>query len=279
MKSYLKIIPILIVFEIIFAYSTIIDSNLHFYNNRISIDNDNLRSAEVSGKISISGNYEWDLFKTAGNCTGEGTYSNPYVIEDLIIDGGGSGNCIEIQGSNVFFRIENCTLCNSGPSDHGIDIYSVSNGQIINNDCFSTYGGILVSYSNNNTLFGNRVNNNDRYGIRVSYSNWNNVSGNTVNKNGVEGIRIGWSNNNTISNNIVKDQPYGLTLTISDYNIITGNKIIGNDYCIDEYDCEGNIFENNDCGGKTSVPGYNLIFIFSTLSIVSILIIMKMKKS
>ena len=279
MKSYLKIIPILIVFEIIFAYSTIIDSNLHFYNNRISIDNDNLRSAEVSGKISISGNYEWDLFKTAGNCTGEGTYSNPYVIEDLIIDAGGSGNCIEIQGSNVFFSIENCTLSNSGPYDHGIDIYSVSNGQIINNDCFSTYAGILVSYSNNNTLFGNRVNNNDRTGIRVSHSNWNNVSGNTVNNNGVEGIRIGSSNNNTISNNIIKDQPYGLTLAISDYNIIIGNKIIGNDYCIDEYDCEGNIFENNDCGGKPTVPGYNLIFIFSTLSIVSILIIMKMKKS
>ncbi|MFX1590609.1 MAG: hypothetical protein ACFFC1_20945, partial [Promethearchaeota archaeon] len=128
MKSYQRNIPILIIFGIIFAYSTIIYNNFHFYNVNISFNNINLKSAKVSGKIFIFGNYEWDLFRTAGNCTGEGNYSNPYVIEDLIIDAGGSGNCIEIRGSDVFFRIENCTLYNSGSSDHGIDLYSVSNG-------------------------------------------------------------------------------------------------------------------------------------------------------
>ncbi|MFX0142160.1 MAG: hypothetical protein ACFFDN_51455 [Candidatus Hodarchaeota archaeon] len=49
----------------------------------------------VSGKIHIDNN--WTAAKSAGICTGNGTYSEPYVIDDFIIDGGGSGSCILIE--------------------------------------------------------------------------------------------------------------------------------------------------------------------------------------
>ena len=56
----------------------------------------------VSGKIHIDGNSGWDAFKAAGNCTGNGTYSMPYVIEDLVIGDGGLGSCILIENSDVY---------------------------------------------------------------------------------------------------------------------------------------------------------------------------------
>lgn len=43
--------------------------------------------------------------KTAGICTGQGTYSDPYVIQDLVIDAGESGSCILIENSNDYFKI------------------------------------------------------------------------------------------------------------------------------------------------------------------------------
>ncbi|MFX0140356.1 MAG: ABC transporter substrate-binding protein, partial [Candidatus Hodarchaeota archaeon] len=47
--------------------------------------------------IHIDGNEEWQYFKDAGKCTGEGTISEPYIIEDLVINGrNNSMSCIRI---------------------------------------------------------------------------------------------------------------------------------------------------------------------------------------
>jgi hypothetical protein len=56
--------------------------------NKIRSTNEFLKTSEVSGKIFINGTSDWVDFKNAGKCSGEGTYSIPYVIEDLVIDGG-----------------------------------------------------------------------------------------------------------------------------------------------------------------------------------------------
>jgi len=57
------------------------------YNDEINLDNKNLKISAISGKIHIDNN--WTATKSAGICTGTGTYSDPYVIEDLVINGGG----------------------------------------------------------------------------------------------------------------------------------------------------------------------------------------------
>lgn len=106
------------------------------------------------GKIHINGNQEWLDFKYSGGCTGQGTYSDPYVIKDLIINGnGGFDSCISIESSDVYFRIENCTLYNSSS---GIQLSSVENGILIANNCTENIpNGILLIENNNITLSGN----------------------------------------------------------------------------------------------------------------------------
>ena len=46
-------------------------------------------------------------------CSGYGNSTHPYVIEDIVMDLSGSGTCIEIKNSNVYFKIENCSLSNA----------------------------------------------------------------------------------------------------------------------------------------------------------------------
>ena len=233
MKSSAKSkIIILTTLGILFALSPIITTNLSFfmansnksseYSDDISLDNDSLKLAKISGKIHIDNN--WSAAEAAEICTGNGTYSEPYVIEDLVIDGGGSGSCIEIENSDVFFKIENCTVYNSGgnSSDAGIRLSYVNNSQFNNNNCSSNYNGICLSDSHYNNISGNVANNND-YGIRLSSSNYNNISGNTVNNNW-NGIRIFNCLNNSISGNTLNSNDNsGILLSISHYNTVSGN--------------------------------------------------------
>ena len=186
MRSNVKTkIIVLIVLGIVFALSSTITSSLNFYTIKSddnNFDSECLKFSAVSGKIDINGNSGWANAKTAGICTGNGTYSAPYIIEDLIIDGGGSGSCILIENSNVYFRIENCSVYNSGNfwSYAGIRLYNVDNGQLINNNCSSNnYGGIYLQNSDNNTVSANFVNN-SRYGIYLENSKNNTISGNVL---------------------------------------------------------------------------------------------------
>ncbi len=87
---------ILIVLGIIFA-------NFLTNNNilKIKIDNDKLNVSSASGNIHINGNSDWVDLKDAGNITGQGTYTDPYIIEDLVIDYEGSDYGIWVENSIV----------------------------------------------------------------------------------------------------------------------------------------------------------------------------------
>ena len=114
-------ILILIISGILIAFSPIFTTNPSFtardrdipsnYNDEF--DHENLKISAVSGKIYIDGNSGWAAFKAAGNCTGNGTYAEPYVIEDLVIDGEFWENGILINNSDVYFKIKNCSVYNS----------------------------------------------------------------------------------------------------------------------------------------------------------------------
>ena len=203
-------------------------------------------------KFTIYGNSGWSAVKSAGICTGEGTYSNPYVIEDLEIDGGGSGSCIEIRSSNVFFIIENCSLYNSGGigyGDAGIRLYNVENGILSQNNCSNNKFGISILESCENILVqGNIISGSTESGIYLvySYSNYikenliinsgdegmllidgfyNKILNNTINFNARVGIQLqGISNNNNISGNYISGSSVGIFLSASTYcNTVTNN--------------------------------------------------------
>ena len=62
--------------------------------------------------IYINGNAMLNDF-----CSGNGTagsYSNPHVIEDYIIDAEGTGSGINIRNTDLYLIIQNCTVTNSG---------------------------------------------------------------------------------------------------------------------------------------------------------------------
>jgi len=254
-------IIILTTLGILFALSPIITTNLSFitgnsiksseYSDDISLDNDSLKLAKISGKIHIDNN--WSAAEAAGICTGNGTYSEPYVIEDLVIDGGGSGSCIEVENSDVFFKIENCTVYNSGGNwgDAGIKLSNVNNSQLINSNYSSNNKGITLSESFNNTITGNTVNDNDR-GMYLYYSNNNNISGNIANSNQY-GISLSFSHYNDISgNNASYNTLNGIYLSYSHYNDISGNNASYNTYNgIWLYNSDNNTVSGNNASYNT----------------------------
>jgi len=158
---------------------------------------------------------------------GDGSWGDPYIIENVTLDAGGSGNGILIENSNDYFIINNCTVYNSGSgnNDAGIKLTSVSNGTLINNNCSNNNKcGIFLYYSDNNTVLENNATDNIKYGIRLSYSDSNTVSGNNLYNNSGYGLILGSSNNNIVSgNNVANNSFYGMRLSYSDNNTVSGN--------------------------------------------------------
>ncbi len=238
-------ILILIIFGILFAFSPIITNWLKFdmgfnektseNNDIINLDNKNLQISTVSRKIHIDNN--WSAAKSAGICTGQGTHSDPYVIKNLVIDGEDSGNCIWIENSTAYFKIENCKLYNAGKDYAGIYLSSVNNSRIIDNDCSSNYYGIRIIECNYNTISYNTANNNDRYGIILPCSESNTISYNTANYNTYCGICLDVSHYNNIYGNVAFNNEFGIIFrrSVRSYwiagchnNTISGNIINSN---------------------------------------------------
>jgi len=281
MKSNIK--SNLIIIGILFALLPIITTNLTYvtdnnsktlgYSDDFTLDKGNLKISDVSGKIHIDGNSGWAAFKADGNCTGSGTYSAPYVIEDLIINGGGSGNCILIENSDVYFEIENCTLYNSGGIPNaGIKLNNVTRGKLVINNCTANCFGILLDSCDNNTISGNTANINTNAGIVVGDDSiYNNISGNIANNNGggilnIGGISLDGSTYNTITGNTANNNydAEGIWLSYSDNNTITGNTV-NNNYGGISLDgstynaISGNTANNNGGGIRISGGSHNNI--------------------
>lgn len=126
-------------------------------------------------------NYNWS--KTANDywwCHGLGTWEQPYIIENVTIDGeNGKINCIEIQNSDTYFIVRNCTLYNSSSSGadySGIYLDNVANGTITNNTIGNNMGSgvLLCGGSINNTIFKNTIQNTGFCVYTSGYGNGNN---------------------------------------------------------------------------------------------------------
>jgi parallel beta-helix repeat protein len=245
---------ILIIFGILFSPLFINNPKFNAKNRYITSNyNDfiNLKLSAISGKIHINNN--WSAAKTAGICTGLGTSSNPYIIEDLIIDGGDSGSCILIENSNVYFKIENCSLLNSGGTGWddgeyayaGIELENVRNGDLTNNNCSNNFVGILAKDCYNIQVLDNYVNNNDEFGILIWNVNNSDIYANIIRYN-PQGLGLDESNHNTLSDNIFEFNFVGLAIAFhSNYNILTGNNITSNDIGVQFHTSKCNTLINN----------------------------------
>ncbi|MFW9946094.1 MAG: right-handed parallel beta-helix repeat-containing protein [Candidatus Odinarchaeota archaeon] len=259
-----------VLINILFAIDINGSEELPAWNFYVNLYNPNLKNSKITGIIYINGNAGWQNAKTMGICKGEGTYSNPYIIEDLIIDAGGYGSCIKIENSDVFFIIEDCTVSNCGFDEEnaGIKLSNVQNSLLIKNQCLKNHGqGIYLEYSDYNIISENIVYHNYDGGITLRYSNYNKILGNTANSHDVDGIYLYYSNNNMIMRNIANGNfNKGIRLSHSNKNIVIGNTVLLN-YAggVYENNCEGNIFLFN-------FSAVNIMNIFLIISIIMILI-------
>ncbi|MFW9895797.1 MAG: NosD domain-containing protein [Candidatus Thorarchaeota archaeon] len=152
----LMIIGILFVLSLMNLFSF----NLAFTvkeNNYFNLNHVQLKISAISGRIHINNN--WSDSKTAGICTGSGIESDPYIIENLEIDGQGLGSCLLIENSNAHFKIQNCYFNNTGSSyyDAGIKLDYVDNGQLLNNNATGEAFGFFLNNTNNILIVGNRL--------------------------------------------------------------------------------------------------------------------------
>jgi len=174
--------------------------------------------------------YDW--------CYGNGTWSNPYIIENVSIDGGWSGSCLEIRSSNVYFITRNCTLYNSGDNiaEAGITLFNTNYGKIINNNCSNNGNGIFLINSNFTTIKSNEISGNGYAlgyggtGLGLSNSCNNSIINNTISHNGYLGLGTGismgtYSKNNTIEKNNITDNYKNMYLGGCKFNTISENYI------------------------------------------------------
>ncbi len=240
-KKNLKLILLLL--GILFTVSTISIYNSNNYEeyrdekvdirDKIDLKNPKKSAIYPESFIHIDGSISnnWSLTESTYDwCSGDGSWDNPYIIENVSINAGGSGNGIFIENSkNDYFIIRNCNVTNagSGPSEAGIKLVNTNNGTLSNNNCSNNgyYGINLSTNCYNNTISENIVNGNNECGISLSgFSNDNNISGNLINDDNLYGIYLLACHYNNISKNIVNNHTsYGIYLDTCNENTISGN--------------------------------------------------------
>ena len=226
-------------------------------------------------------NFNWS--KTAAEndwCSGSGSWSDPYVIQDITINGNNISNCIDIQNSNKYFTVKNCTVYNSSSSSYfaGITLINVNNSLIFDNNCsFNNGDGIHLRDTYNNTLLHNLAKNNTWTGISLIYSANNTVRNNTLGNNHL-GIGVGYCGSNTIiDNNSIygsSDSPMnsaGIKIGYSHNTTITKNNLFNNTkgtYFHDSSNItlKGNTISNCERGIYTESSNYNITFIDNVIN-------------
>ncbi len=254
-----------------------IDVNLNLKNDN-NIDDNTQKGEEITKDKEIINlpkkssfwvrnfihiNNNWTLTNSTYDwCNGKGTQAEPYIIENVSINGQNSRNCILIENSNDYFIIRNCTIYNAWSTSWGagIKLYNVENGMIIKNNASNNYfaGITLYGSSNYNIVVNNTCNDNSNTGIFVTSGNDNNIVGNTISKSDTGISLYGTAYRNNAINNSITYCNRGIMLrgtTGVENNIIAENYILfsksygiflelGNDFNT----FKENIITNNSCG-------------------------------
>lgn len=160
-------------------------------------------------------NCNFDFTSTAWVTDGDGSAENPWVIENLKIDGTGKGYCIFIGNTTDYFIVRNCFLHNASGAAQTNEWY------------YSNAGLVTIS---DHGLFENNIFMNNSYGMRVSSSDRFSIINNSATKNHL-GIYVLYSTNGVISqNNAFNNTVYGLSMYVNNNFDVDRNNISYNGY-------------------------------------------------
>jgi parallel beta-helix repeat protein len=199
----------------------------------------NLSPFVIDDSATGVGAHNWTWAETQPWCSGSGTLEEPYLIENVTIDGGFSVSCITIKNSDKYFEIKNCTFYNAGPlmPNAGIKLNTTQNGKLLDNNCTKNIHGItLLDNCRNILISGNILNENFLSGIFFQNNcSYNIIENNEINAGSIStfyGIYFYQNNSyNVINMNNVTNNGRGIRLWDNeDSNIITNNNISNSRY-------------------------------------------------
>jgi len=173
--------------------------------------------------IVISNDYEFTVEN--GVCSGSGTLSDPYIIENWIIDAGYDNYGIKIHGTESAFIIRNVKI--SGAAKSAVYLSYVKNGKI--EDCVfeANWVGVTLNFASINRIAGCTLSHNTD-GIRFYFSSNNQILANTLQDNEAA-IWLDASHNNELIGNYIADGYTGVYLNLdSEANYIVGNAFVNN---------------------------------------------------
>jgi parallel beta-helix repeat protein len=175
-------------------------------------------SSEPSQVISVRSNADLAELAASRNWNGTGTPSDPYVLENLTIDAGGSPNCIYFADTTLSFVIKWANL--TGASGAAIEFYNVINGRVEGSSIHDNVDGISLVASFDNSIDGVNSSGNGRYGLSMDHSGGNFISSSTFGGNQV-GIRMWSSSENELTSvNCTGSIENGMYLSASSYNTL-----------------------------------------------------------
>ncbi len=186
------------------------------------------------------GNFTWAEAVLQPWCSGSGTEGDPYIIEEIFVDGRDETSCIEIWNSTAYVKIQNCSVTKAAYFGNmkyaGIKLKNTCNVQLIENDIYYNYGHAIVLYNSNNTILSDneiRHSGEDWFSYHnaiVFYNSHNSlITENIVYYNAYDGFHITKCENITfIDNNISTNGYYGVELISCKNFIITETEMRGN---------------------------------------------------
>ena len=264
---------------------SIMGQSFRLYNlNETHQDIDDIQLADLNPSqsydltpfsIIIQGNQGWKAAASEVEwCSGSGTASNPYVIKNVLTDATLNDiPCLTIRDSDVYFKIQQCTLTNE--NSHAIVLRYVKNGEVVDNLCvggsieidgcenikvtsneFDESKIYVCRGSNNIEVSGNNIHDSEIEGIHLDDNAHDNlISGNTARNNGNFGIALndGCNNNEIVSNTLQNNGAHGIWIEEdSCENTIKDNKINNNwgRGIMLEDGCNDNVIEGNSMWGN-----------------------------
>jgi len=243
------------------AFKDVVGIGLHSSDNNVLIENMASSNLEYgiylssSGYNTLTSNLMWDniynfcadddlldsnTVDTSNLVDGKPIY---YLVNVPDVDLDSSSNAgtvylIKCTGASVKdLLLEN--------NEYGICLYRTTNSILENNSLVNNECGIyLQSYSNYNTLKGNKALSNDE-GISLQYSRNNILTENTACSN-YKGIFLRHSSNNILIENTASSNDKGICLwSSSDHNTLTRNKADYNGVGINLESSDDNILTEN----------------------------------
>ncbi len=209
-KSSLKIFSILISLLFIIHYFDSIQPRSLNTNKKDIIPNlNNQQTLDITifinGTAKGVGAHNWTWASSQEWCTGNGTSSDPFLIENIHISSYNFSNTvgIDITNSISHFIIKNCTFYHLA---YGIIISNSSNGKISNNTILNCNDGITMTESKNFTISNNFLREISSHTFSLNKNNNITILKNNLIDAGDHGIYCRNSFNINVINNVFDSQ-------------------------------------------------------------------------